>query len=91
MNDKDLSCWLTFEADGSILSAHCTCMAGLGEVCSHTAADALTFHFHNNTEEVACTDVLSAWPVPKVSKKIELKEIKDINWGKQTTSYNGIF
>ena len=26
------------EKNGTILAAHCTCMAGLGEVCTHVAA-----------------------------------------------------
>ena len=30
--------WIIAEKDGNILSAHCTCMAGLGEVCTHVGA-----------------------------------------------------
>ena len=31
--------WLLgLESDGAILNAHCMCMAGLGEVCSHVEA-----------------------------------------------------
>ena len=26
------------EPDGKVLAAHCTCMAGVGEACSHIAA-----------------------------------------------------
>ena len=33
-----LKVWVALKLDGEIMSAHCTCMAGIGEVCSHTAA-----------------------------------------------------
>jgi hypothetical protein len=31
-------CWIVCEQSGIILHAHCTCVAGLGETCSHVAA-----------------------------------------------------
>ena len=37
-NDTPLVTWVICEGDGVIESAHCTCMAGLGEVCSHVGA-----------------------------------------------------
>ncbi|CAN7989956.1 unnamed protein product [Ixodes pacificus] len=30
--------WAVVKKEGTVLSAHCTCMAGLGEACSHVAA-----------------------------------------------------
>ena len=30
--------WVILKDDGSVISAHCTCVAGLGESCSHVAA-----------------------------------------------------
>ena len=30
--------WVAVEKIGSVLCAHCNCMAGLGEACSHIAA-----------------------------------------------------
>lgn len=38
MNDPALDCWVALNLTGDILSAHCKCMAGLGESCSHVAA-----------------------------------------------------
>jgi hypothetical protein len=38
MNETPLLPWLIAETDGSVISAHCTCMAGTGEVCSHVGA-----------------------------------------------------
>lgn len=87
MNEKPVQAWIIFLLDGSIDSAHCTCMAGLGEVCTHTAAACFALHFHNSLEEASCTENLCLWNVPKQSKKIEFKKIKDIIWGKITKPY----
>ena len=38
MNDPPLRPWVIAEENGTIQSAHCTCMAGLGEACSHVGA-----------------------------------------------------
>ena len=38
MNDKPLIPWFIAKCDGKILAAHCDCMAGLGETCSHMAS-----------------------------------------------------
>jgi len=31
-------CWIISEQNGTVVSAHCTCKAGLGETCTHVAA-----------------------------------------------------
>ena len=38
LNEKPLTPWLVAEKEGKIHAAHCDCMAGLGETCSHVAA-----------------------------------------------------
>ena len=38
VNDTPLEPWLIIADDGVVQSAHCTCMAGLSEGCSHIAA-----------------------------------------------------
>ena len=38
MNEASLMPWIITDKDGSIISGHCTCMAGVGEVCSHVGA-----------------------------------------------------
>lgn len=38
INEKPLHCWVSVDATGIILCGHCTCMAGLGEVCTHIGA-----------------------------------------------------
>ena len=38
LNSSPLCPWVIVENDGKVLSGHCTCMAGLAEVCTHVAA-----------------------------------------------------
>ncbi|KAK1904600.1 Exonuclease [Dissostichus eleginoides] len=35
LNSNPTSPWIVVQEDGTVVMAHCTCMAGLGEVCSH--------------------------------------------------------
>ena len=35
---KPLKPWIICERDGRIVAAHCDCIAGLGEACTHVAA-----------------------------------------------------
>ena len=51
--------WVAVEPNGIVLCAHCTCMAGLGEACSHVAALLFTMEINtrllNNT---SCTSLV---------------------------------
>ena len=38
LNEKPLRSWIIFKENGAVESAHCNCMAGLGEACSHVGA-----------------------------------------------------
>lgn len=83
MSEKNLKPWLIISPNGSISSAHCTCMAGLGEVCSHVAAIAFSLHFKNRSDDMSCTDKLSVWLVPAAAKTVHPKKVSEINWGKK--------
>ena len=37
MSAPPLRPWVGFKPDGEVLCAHCNCMAGAGEACSHIA------------------------------------------------------
>ena len=48
--------WVAVKTEGTVVLAHCTCMAGLGEACSHIAA--VLFLLEGNTQHrqrLACT------------------------------------
>ncbi|KAJ8928717.1 hypothetical protein NQ314_018682, partial [Rhamnusium bicolor] len=69
MNDPSLRVWIMCKIDGSIETAHCTCMAGAGKVCSHIGALLYTLEYINSSKtNTSCTDVRSLWNVPRVSK-----------------------
>ena len=58
ISEKPLEPWLIIDKSGAVQSAHCTCMAGLSEGCSHVAA--VLFAMENGTRilhETSLTDV----------------------------------
>lgn len=62
LNSRPLEPWLLLHADGAVELAHCTCMAGLGEACSHIAA--VLFYLEalvKLREGKSCTDLANSW------------------------------
>ena len=74
--------WVCTTVDGIVLYGHCTCKAGLGEVCSHTAA--LLFYIdetvYYNTNQECCTSRPCQWIVPKQFDQLDFKMVKDIDF-----------
>ena len=63
--DTPLKTWLLAERDGNVCMAHCNCMAGLCEACSHVGA--LLFAIEVGVrmrESVTCTQEKSRWVMP---------------------------
>ncbi|ENN81039.1 hypothetical protein YQE_02558, partial [Dendroctonus ponderosae] len=80
---KPLEVWCIITKDGTISTAHCTCMAGSGEVCSHVGALLFAAEYANRRrEETSCTDVLNAWMMPTGPSNISLLPVRDMNWAK---------
>ena len=74
--------WIAAEKCGTVICAHCTCMAGIGigEACSHAAA--LLLAAEANTQIIkstACTSGPCSWSVPSC-KKVEYAPISDIDF-----------
>lgn len=86
-NAPPLQSWLIIKPDGAILSAHCTCMAGLGEACSHAAAIVFAVYYEQlkqrQTNQRSCTESLSIWNVPRALNKVTPKKAKFIQLGKK--------
>ncbi|XP_051158523.1 uncharacterized protein LOC127279907 [Leptopilina boulardi] len=59
MNASNLQVWIKIFSSGTISTAHCTCMAGLGEVCSHVAAILFALELGLLTDETSCTGKLA--------------------------------
>ncbi|KAK8767266.1 hypothetical protein V5799_005952 [Amblyomma americanum] len=74
LNKQPVDVWVLAESDGHIVSAHCTCMAGNGEACSHVAA--LLFYVECGVrarQEQSCTDGPNAW-LPATVKTIGVRD-----------------
>ncbi|XP_072041956.1 uncharacterized protein [Amphiura filiformis] len=74
--------WFVAEEDGEIQAAHCDCMAGLGESCSHIAAIisavARAVYLRTKSGADACTSQLCIWLPP--SKNCTPAKVKTINF-----------
>ena len=80
LSDTSLSPWFIAEQQGKILSAHCDCMAGLGESCSHVGA--LLFYVDATVRirgSKTVTQEKAYWLLPTVHREVEYKEIADID------------
>ena len=76
------------EEDGVVQSGHCTCMAGLGEVCSHIGA--LLFYLESASRvSKSCTQIGCVWKEPRVLDSIPYAEIADIPFEKPKSQIAG--
>lgn len=60
--------WTLVKSDGEVIAAHCSCMAGIGEACSHVAA--LLFYLEcvaRARKDRSCTDGANLWLPPHLS------------------------
>ncbi|XP_051266591.1 uncharacterized protein LOC127369363 [Dicentrarchus labrax] len=80
MNEPPLKTWIAAEKTGTVVTAHCTCMAGLGETCSHAAA--LMFAVMSGVrlrDDTPCTSLPCQWLQPTQKKKIACSELSSID------------
>ncbi|KAJ8049986.1 hypothetical protein HOLleu_02982 [Holothuria leucospilota] len=70
LNDPLLHPWVAINKDGTVISAHCNCMAGLGEACSHIAATLFAVSAANSTlKNQSCTSLKCTWSQPSNESK----------------------
>ena len=73
--------WVLVNFDGTILVAHCTCMAGLAETCSHVGA---VLHWVETAvrirNDTPCTSKDNKWLMPSPVKDIPYLELRDIDF-----------
>uniref|UniRef100_A0A224Z122 Protein containing YqaJ domain n=1 Tax=Rhipicephalus zambeziensis TaxID=60191 RepID=A0A224Z122_9ACAR len=65
LSAQPLEPWIIIKEDGMVKAAHCTCMAGLGEACSHIGA--VLFYLEATAslrDSQACTDKKNQWLPP---------------------------
>ena len=52
-----LKVWVSVKQSGKVLCAHCTCMAGAGEACSHIASVLFTLDLNTQMKQFSCTSL----------------------------------
>ena len=75
-----LKVWVATRQNGVVLCAHCTCMAGIGEACSHVAA--LLFAAEANTQlksQHSSTSLPCSW-LPPSFRSVPFAEESDIDF-----------
>ena len=80
MNETPLKPWIAAKKTGTLLTAHCNCMAGLSETCSHAAA--LMFAVQSivmRRDATPCTSLPCQWLQPSQTKKICYSEVSSID------------
>eukprot|EP00794_Sanderia_malayensis_P002736 gene2736-3161_t len=81
LSETPPSPWIIADKSGSILSAHCNCMAGLGESCSHVSAVLFYLDYAVRLRDSkTVTEKKAYWTIPGALKGIEYSEIKDIDF-----------
>ncbi|KAJ8910557.1 hypothetical protein NQ315_008942 [Exocentrus adspersus] len=81
-NAKPLETWVIANKHGNVSTAHCTCMAGSGEACSHVGAILFAVNYFNSRDEgMSSTDVQCRWIVPSLSTTVPVVPVRDMNWG----------
>ena len=81
LSEKPLTAWIITESSGKILCAHCDCMAGLGECCSHVAS--LLSAIEAGVwirDSMIVTQKKEYWVMPNSVKDVPYAPIKSINF-----------
>ena len=85
MSEKALTPWLIIQPDGKVLAAHCDCMAGLGESCTHVAA--LLFMIEATYQiksSITATQTKAYW-LPPSTKKVDYDTVRNIDFSSTKT------
>ncbi|KAG1671733.1 Chromatin modification-related protein YNG2 [Nymphon striatum] len=81
MSEKPLRPWIISEKSGAVKAAHCNCMAGLGEACTHISA--LFFSIDATVrirDSKTVTESKAYWLLPSAMRNVQYKEIRDIDF-----------
>ena len=74
-----LKVWTAINGDG-VLCAHCTCMAGLGEACSHVAAVLFAAEANSITKrQFSSTSLPCSWLLPTF-RSVQFAEVHNIDF-----------
>lgn len=81
LNEKPLTPWFVSLIDGKILSAHCDCMAGLGETCSHVASLLWVVAVGvEKRDSLTVTQKSAYWVMPPSIRSVSYARIQEIDF-----------
>ncbi|XP_034066573.1 uncharacterized protein LOC117542824 isoform X4 [Gymnodraco acuticeps] len=79
--ETPLKTWIVAKEDGEVVTAHCNCMAGLSESCSHVGAVLFAIKAGVKMRETAsCTTEKCKWLMPSHVKKIPAAPVAMIDF-----------
>ena len=79
--ETPVSCWIILEITGEVCCGHCTCTAGLGEVCTHIAA--VLFYLETLSRingSSVCTQQRCQWIISTFLKDIPYLPVADTDF-----------
>ncbi|KAG0416851.1 hypothetical protein HPB47_006078 [Ixodes persulcatus] len=80
LREAPLKAWLLADADGSVITAHCTCVAEAGEACSHIGATLFAVETAVRLRNSrTCTKKENVW-LPAHSPGTQYKRLRDIDF-----------
>ena len=73
--------WVIIRNNGVVTCGHCTCMAGLGETCSHVGALLYWIEYQvRKREEVSCTSRSNTWLEPPTMTSIPYQLLEEMDF-----------
>ncbi len=81
LSSKPLIPWIIAEPSGKIVTAHCNCVAGLGETCSHVAS--LLWAIEAGVrirDSMTVTQKTAYWVTPNGIKDVPYAPVKDVDF-----------
>ena len=80
LSAPSLNPWIALDKSGTVICAHCTCMAGLGEVCSHIAAVLFLMEANTNMKTRTSFTSLPCYWLPPTMQNVPFAPIAEIDF-----------
>ena len=81
LSEKPLTPWIIAKDNGQIVTAHCNCVAGLGETCSHVASVLWAIESGVRLREsLTVTQKKAYWVIPTSVKEVPYARVRDIDF-----------
>ena len=79
MSEKTLTPWVITEEGGKIITAHCDCIASLGESCTHVASLLCAIESEVRIRD-SVTQKKAYWVMPTGVKEVPYAPVKNITF-----------